>query len=50
MREQNVQVAAGSVDQAPNSSAAFQVTVNTLGRLTDEEQFGNIIIRTDSDG
>jgi len=31
VREQNVQVAAGSVGQAPNSSAAFQVTVNTLG-------------------
>lgn len=50
VREQNVQVAAGSVGQAPNSSAAFQVTVNTLGRLTDEEQFGDIIIRTGSDG
>lgn len=50
VREQNVQVAAGSVGQAPNSSAEFQVTVNTLGRLTDEEQFGDIIIRTGSDG
>ncbi|MGH8085866.1 MAG: efflux RND transporter permease subunit [Lysobacter sp.] len=50
VREQNVQVAAGSVGQAPNSSAAFQVTVNTLGRLTDEEQFGEIIIRTGDDG
>jgi len=50
VREQNVQVAAGSVGQAPHSSAAFQVTVNTLGRLTDEAQFGDIIIRTGSDG
>lgn len=50
VREQNVQVAAGSVGQAPNSSAAFQVTVNTLGRLTDEEQFGDIIIRSGADG
>jgi len=50
VREQNVQVAAGSVGQTPNSSAAFQVTVNTLGRLTDEEQFGDIIIRTGGDG
>ncbi len=50
VREQNVQVAAGSVGQAPNSSAAFQVTVNTLGRLTDEEQFGGIIIRSGADG
>ncbi|PKO65823.1 MAG: multidrug efflux RND transporter permease subunit [Betaproteobacteria bacterium HGW-Betaproteobacteria-16] len=50
VREQNVQVAAGSVGQAPNSSAAFQVTVNTLGRLTDEAQFGDIIVRTGGDG
>ena len=50
VREQNVQVVAGSVGQAPNSSAAFQVTVNTLGRLTDEEQFGDIIIRSGADG
>ena len=50
VREQNVQVAAGSVGQAPDSTAAFQVTVNTLGRLTDEEQFGDIIIRTGNDG
>lgn len=50
VREQNVQVAAGAVGQAPNSSAAFQVTVNTLGRLTDEKQFGEIIVRTGGDG
>jgi gold/copper resistance efflux pump len=50
VREQNVQVAAGSVGQTPNSTAAFQVTVNTLGRLTDEEQFGDIIIRTGTEG
>lgn len=50
VREQNVQVAAGSVGQAPHSSAAFQVTVNTLGRLADEQQFGDIIIRTGNEG
>ncbi|CVD80390.1 Efflux pump membrane transporter BepE [Serratia marcescens] len=50
VREQNVQVAAGSVGQAPDSNAAFQVTVNTLGRLADEKQFGDIIIRTGSGG
>ncbi|MCK3853776.1 efflux RND transporter permease subunit [Pseudomonas sp. W2Jun17] len=50
VREQNVQVAAGSVGQSPDSNAAFQVTVNTLGRLTDEAQFGDIIIRTGDNG
>ncbi|MGE7955620.1 efflux RND transporter permease subunit [Pseudomonas sp. NPDC089530] len=50
VREQNVQVAAGSVGQAPDSTAAFQVTVNTLGRLSDEQQFGDIILRTGDNG
>src|SRR5690606_36666400 len=30
--------------------AAFQVTVNTLGRLSNEEQFGDIVVKTGSDG
>jgi len=50
IREQNVQVAAGSVGQQPDASAAFQVTVNTLGRLTSEEQFGDIIVKTGAEG
>ncbi len=43
IKEQNVQVAAGSVGQQPNASSSFQVTVNALGRLTTEEQFGDIV-------
>ncbi|MGB3431348.1 efflux RND transporter permease subunit [Achromobacter sp.] len=50
LREQNVQVAAGSVGQQPDTSAAFQVTVNTLGRLTSTEQFGDIVVKTGADG
>ncbi|KAB2684382.1 efflux RND transporter permease subunit [Brucella tritici] len=50
IQEQNVQVAAGSVGQQPETSAAFQVTVNTLGRLSSEEQFGEIVIRAGSEG
>jgi len=50
LREQNVQVAAGSVGQQPDTSAAFQVTVNTLGRLVSTEQFGDIIVKTGADG
>lgn len=50
LREQNVQVAAGSVGQQPDTSAAFQVTVNTLGRLASEEQFGDIVVKTGADG
>ncbi len=50
LREQNVQVAAGSVGQQPETSAGFQLTVNTLGRLTSEEQFGDIVVKTGANG
>ncbi|CAB5716566.1 Efflux pump membrane transporter BepE [Delftia tsuruhatensis] len=50
IREQNVQVAAGSVGQQPDTSSAFQVTVNTLGRLASEAQFGDIIVQSGADG
>ncbi|MDH7799112.1 MULTISPECIES: efflux RND transporter permease subunit [unclassified Beijerinckia] len=50
IREQNVQVAAGSVGQQPSDAASYQVTVNTLGRLSSEEQFGEIVIKTGDDG
>ena len=51
LRAQNVQVAAGTLGQPPyNTGNAFQVNVETQGRLTDPQQFGNVVIRTDRDG
>ncbi|AUL48307.1 multidrug efflux RND transporter permease subunit [Bordetella trematum] len=50
LREQNVQVAAGAVGQQPEASAAYQVTVNTLGRLSSAEQFGDIVVKAGIDG
>ena len=51
LREQNVQVAAGQIGQPPVPKGQdFQYTMSTLGRLTDPEQFGNIILSTGSDG
>ncbi|OCP06353.1 MULTISPECIES: efflux RND transporter permease subunit [unclassified Ensifer] len=50
IQEQNAQVAAGSLGQQPDASAALQVTVNTLGRLSNEEQFGEIVVKTGADG
>ena len=48
---QNIQVAAGTVGAPPAPKGTqFQLTVNTLGRLTTPEQFANIIIKTGSDG
>ncbi|HRF01179.1 MAG TPA: multidrug efflux RND transporter permease subunit [Pirellulaceae bacterium] len=50
IREQNVQVAAGQVGQPPTpSDQGFQFNVSVQGRLTDPEQFGDIIVRTESD-
>jgi multidrug efflux pump len=47
IREQNVQVAAGVLGAPPvaNPQNAFQLLVNTQGRLVTEEEFGNIIVR-----
>jgi len=51
LREQNIEVAAGVVGQPPVPQGnAFQLSVNTLGRLLDEEQFGNIVVRTGEEG
>ena len=50
IREQNVQVAAGVVGASPSKDADFQLTVNTQGRLTTVEEFGEIIVRTGADG
>jgi len=44
--EQNVQVAAGRLGEPP-AEAEFQLVINTLGRLTEEEQFADLIIKTD---
>ncbi|MXV52547.1 multidrug efflux RND transporter permease subunit [Pedobacter sp. HMF7647] len=47
LREQNVQVAAGSVGATPQfNSQAFEYTVYVNGRLNQEADFNNIIIRT----
>ncbi|MGC8658269.1 MAG: efflux RND transporter permease subunit [Desulfomonilaceae bacterium] len=51
LRQQNVQVAAGSVGQRPNRKGVdFQLNVNTLGRLTDVPQFEKIIVKTGERG
>ncbi len=51
LRRQNIQVAAGQVGQPPNPSGQrFQLTVTTLGRLSDAEQFSNIIIKSGDAG
>src|SRR4029077_8856494 len=47
INQQNLQVAAGQIGQQPAPvSQQFQLTINTLGRLTDPAQFGDIILKT----
>ena len=50
IREQNVQVAAGVIGQGPAKGAEFQLTVNTQGRLSTVEEFGDIVVKTGEDG
>jgi hydrophobe/amphiphile efflux-1 (HAE1) family protein len=52
LRSQNVQVAAGTVGAAPFSpqGSAFELNVQTLGRLTDPAQFANVVVKSDADG
>lgn len=51
LREQNIQVAAGQIGAPPApDNQAFQYTINTLGRLSDPEQFGNIIVKQAAGG
>ena len=52
LQSHNIQVAAGAIGQPPESrgGSAYQFNVETLGRLTTPEQFGDIIIKTDAQG
>jgi multidrug efflux pump len=51
LREQNVQVAAGALGRPPVPQGQdFQYTLSTLGRLTDPDQFGDIVVKTGENG
>ncbi|MGD9536369.1 MAG: efflux RND transporter permease subunit [Alphaproteobacteria bacterium] len=51
LRAQNIQVASGVLGQPPMAEqGAFQIGIETLGRLTDTRQFGNIVVKTDAAG
>ncbi|MGL4314397.1 MAG: efflux RND transporter permease subunit [Sphingomonas sp.] len=52
VRNQNAQVAVGAVGQPPfnHGGTAFQLGIQTQGRLTSPEQFADIIIKRDDQG
>ncbi|KQY11531.1 efflux RND transporter permease subunit [Rhizobium sp. Root482] len=51
IRAQNAQASAGQIGAPPSASGQeLQLTVQAQGRLADEREFGNIIVRTNRDG
>jgi hydrophobe/amphiphile efflux-1 (HAE1) family protein len=51
IREQNVQIAAGSLAQQPVAApTGFELTITTQGRLSEPAEFANIVVRRDADG
>ncbi|HEY0441765.1 MAG TPA: efflux RND transporter permease subunit, partial [Xanthobacteraceae bacterium] len=47
LQGQNIQVASGVLNQPPvENPLAFQVAVQTLGRLADREEFANVVVKT----
>jgi multidrug efflux pump len=51
IREQNLQVAAGTIGQPPVPPGNdFQLTISTQGRLIDEQEFGEIIVKQGPEG
>jgi multidrug efflux pump len=50
MREQNVQVSAGQLGAEPMPDSRFLTLINAQGRLTTEEEFGDIVIESGADG
>jgi multidrug efflux pump subunit AcrB len=51
IEQQNTQVAAGQLGQPPVAAGqVFQLTMSTMGRLADPEQFADMILKTDVAG
>src|SRR5439155_6147934 len=51
IEQQNTQVAAGQIGQPPvTTGLAFQFTMSTMGRLSEAEQFGDMLLKADARG
>ena len=51
LRSQNVQVAAGSIGKPPEATgAAYELNLETQGRLISPEEFAKVVIKTDVQG
>jgi len=50
LQTQNVQIAAGSIGSAPiKSDQPYQISVRAIGRLRTQDEFGNLILRSNPD-
>ena len=50
LREQNKQAAAGVLGAQPTGSNDYQLLINVKGRLTNTEEFGDVIIKVGDNG
>ncbi|ARR55708.1 multidrug efflux RND transporter permease subunit [Rhizorhabdus wittichii DC-6] len=50
LRAQNVQVAAGAIGKPPEATGAYELNVETQGRLSTPQQFADIVIKSDAEG
>jgi multidrug efflux pump len=50
MREQNVQVSAGQLGAEPLPNSQFLTLINAQGRLKTEKEFGDIVLKSGTDG
>ena len=50
MREQNVQVSAGQLGAEPLPDSKFLTLINAQGRLKTEKEFGDIVLKSGTDG
>ena len=50
LQGQNIQAAVGRIGAQPSGDAQFQLNIQTKGRLTEPEEFANVVIRANPDG
>ncbi|MFG6179173.1 efflux RND transporter permease subunit [Halomonas sp. THAF12] len=50
IREQNVQVSAGQLGAEPMPDSDFLTLINARGRLTTEQEFGDVVVKSGRDG
>ena len=51
LREQNIQVAAGALGDAPASAdQAYTISVRAMGRLSEAPQFNDVVVKAGKDG